>query len=463
VIVTAPPGTFDWAHRFVRVSVPLSLGVAFLVGWGFVHHRTMVELVAVLLTTAPLLFSARARILFLVFGALLIFQSAPELTPPKLYYLFGVAVAGAGALARKGQFRDDPLRRDFAPLFAITRAFALLAVVSLFVSFAYHIPHKVWLRDVSSYLLFAAAPLFAYDAYTAFGQRGLRRLIVVAGLAGSAAFAAHWLSSRHIASIPNAFGLPTFLLGAALFAYAMAFVLEGDRQRLRWLMLASAILAGLIATGTRSSLILLAIPIAIILGARRHFARRSVRFAIVIPAAALLVLLGVQFLIRYTSAHRDVLQERVQLLRHSGSSSDQSYVDRLAQTTAAWKVFKSSPLLGVAPGYSFTWFDPTGNEKSSTVIDTPVEYLAKFGVFGLWPVLVLAVSVKRGLGRLRKRTGGATIGQLAVIGLAGAFLIWWALGVPFDDKGFAIGFLLLLALALSEASVVSRSQMTPRT
>jgi O-antigen ligase len=411
-----------------------------------------------MLTTAPLLFSARARILFLVFGGLLIFQSAPELTPPKLYYLLGVTVAAAGALARRKQFRNDPLRRDFAPLFAASRAFAVLAVVSVFVSLAYDTPQKVWLRDASSYFLFAAAPLFAFDAYTAFGQRGLRRLIVVAGLAGSAAFAAHWLSSRHIVSISSAFGLPTFLLGAALFAYAMAVVLEGDRQRLRWLMLASAILAGLIATGTRSSLILLAVPIAIILGARRHFARRSVRFAIVIPAASLLVLIGVQFLIRYTSAHRDVLQERATLLRHTGSSSDQSYVDRLAQTTAAWKVFKDSPVLGVGPGHAFTWVDPTGLEKTVTVIDTPVEYLAKFGLLGLWPLVVLAVSVQRFLSRLRRRTGGRTIGQLAVVGLAGAFLSWWALGVPFDDKGFAIGFLLLLALALSEASVLSRSR-----
>jgi O-antigen ligase len=228
-------------------------------------------------------------------------------------------------------------------------------------------------------------------------------------------------------------------------------------------MLASAILAGLIATGTRSSLILLAVPIAIILGARRHFARRSIRFAIVIPAASLLVLLGVQFLIRFTSAHRDVLQQRAQLLSHTGTSSDQSYVDRLAQTSAAWKVFKRSPVLGVGPGYVFTWVDPTGLEKSVTVIDTPAEYLAKFGLLGLWPLFVLALSVARTLGRLRKRTGGRTIGQLAIVGLAGAFLSWWALGVPFDDKGFAIGFLLLFALALSEASSLSRPGMTSRT
>jgi hypothetical protein len=48
------------------------------------------------------------------------------------------------------------------------------------------------------------------------------------------------------------------------------------------------------------------------------------------------------------------------------------------------------------------------------------------------------------------------VGQLAIVGLAGAFVSWWALGVPFNDKEFATGFLLLLALALSEASTVSQ-------
>jgi hypothetical protein len=124
--------------------------------------------------------------------------------------------------------------------------------------------------------------------------------LVVAGVAGTAAFGAQWLSNSHIVEISNVFVLPTFLLGAALFAYAMAMVLEADRRRLPWLVRASAMMAGLLATGARASLILLAAPIAIILGARRHFARRSIRFAIVIPAASLLVVLGVQSLIRFT-------------------------------------------------------------------------------------------------------------------------------------------------------------------
>jgi O-antigen ligase len=408
--------------------------------------------VAALLTTLPLFFMPRTRIIFIVFGGWLIFQSSPNLTPSKLYFLVGAAVSVAGAVARRREFRHDPVQRDMAPLLVASRAFGVLIVASLVISLAYHTPHRLWLRDVSPYLLFVAAPVLAYDAYTAFSRRGLRRLLVVAGILGAAAFAAHWLSSRGIVHISGGFGLPTFMLGAALFSYAMAVVLERDHARLRWLLLASAILAGLIATGTRASLLLLASPLAMIVGARRHIARRSIRLAIVIPAVAIFVALGVQSLIRYTGAHRDVFQARLELLRHTGSSKDQSYSDRLAQTHAAWKLFKQSPLLGVGPGYQITWVDPTGLNRASAVIDSPVEYLAKFGLVGLWPLVILAWAVARTLSLLRRRTGERTIAQLAIIGYAGAFVAWWALGVPFDDKGLTIGFLLLLALALSEAS-----------
>ena len=454
--------SFSPAHVFVRAAFPLSCAAALLFAWGWVHHRTLVALVAALLTTAPLLFSARARIVFIVVGGLFVFQSSDQLSPPKLYFLMGAGVCVAGALRRYRRMAHDPARSDIEPLLVASRAFGLLILVSLFVAMAYGTPQKAWLRDAAPYLLFAVAPLIAYDAKTAWSHRALRRLLVFAGLLGTAAFAAQWLSNRKIVDTSN-FALPTFLLGAALFAYAMAIVLEGERQRLRWLVLASGILAGLLATGTRSSLILVAAPIAIIVGARRHFARRSIRFAIVIPAVALLVILGVQTLISVTGADRQAFASRIDLLRHTGTSSDQSYTDRLAQTQAAWDAFEDAPLLGVGPGHLFEWVDPSGNELSVTVVDSPVEYLAKFGLLGLWPLLVLAWAVGRTLRLLRVRAGERTVGQLAIVGLAGAFVCWWALGVPFNDKGFASGFVLLLALALSEASMLERASRSPRT
>ena len=450
-----PP--FDWAHVFVRASIPLACAAALLCGWAWVNHRTLVQLTAALLTTAPLLFSPRARIVFVVVGGLFIFQSSDQLSPAKLYFLIGTAMSVAGALRHYRRMKHDPARSDIAPLLAASRAFGLLIIVSLLVAIAYGTPQTAWLRDAAPYLLFAAAPLLAYDAQTAWSPRALRRLLVFAGIVGTLAFAAEWLSNRRIIELSYVFALPTFLLGAALFAYAMAVVLEEENRRLGWLVLASVILAALIATGTRATVILVAVPLAIIVGARRHVARRSIRFAIVIPAVALLVVLGVQALISFTGADRSALASRIELLRDTGTSSDQSYGDRLAQTRVAWDAFKDSPLLGVGPGHLFEWVDPAGFEHSVTVVDSPAEYLAKFGLLGLWPLVVLVWAVGRTLRLLRQRAGKRTISQLAIVGLGGAFVSWWALGVPFNDKGLASGFLLLLALALSEASMLRRA------
>jgi len=113
------------AALLVRVSVPLSIAVACLVGWEWIHHRTMVAIAVVLLTTVPLFFSPAFRVCFLVFGGFLVFHSSTELTPQKLYFLLGAGVAFAGAVASLARRRGDPVLSDVRPFFAAARAFAL--------------------------------------------------------------------------------------------------------------------------------------------------------------------------------------------------------------------------------------------------------------------------------------------------------------------------------------------------
>jgi O-antigen ligase len=459
VIGTLRP-SLSFSQLFVRAAVPLSILLALVVGWELVHHRRWVEITVALLSMIPLLFSSRVRLLFLVLGGLLVFHSSTQLTPQKLYFFVAASVAVAGALGRMRWYTGDPIRRDLRPMLVASRVFAVLILVSLITSIAFATPHKPWLRDVIPYLLMVSVPIIAFDAQTAYSTSALRRILVLAGLLGTAAFAAQWLSNRHILNI-SAFGLPTFFLGGALFSYAMAVVLEGERHRIRWLLVAAVILAALLATGTRSSLILLAAPIAIAFGARRHFTRRWVRLAVVLPAAALLVLAGIVAVVDLTGASRNVLQTRINLVGQTGGSSDQSYQSRLTQGRAGWDLFKRDPIFGVGPGYPVSWIAPDGTVQTAPAIDSPIEYLVKFGLFGLWALFVFVWAVWRTLAQLRRRTGGRTVSQLALIGFGGIFVVWWALGVPFDDKGFASGCILLLALALREASLFARRAEVP--
>lgn len=440
----------SWS-ALAAAAVPASVVAAVLAGRLVITHRHMAELAAALVLMLPLLLSPRVRTIFIVFGGMLVFQSSDALTARKLLFLLGAAVCVAGALANTWKRSRQPVAHDVAPLFAASRAYVLLVLASLPVSLAYGTPRKEWVRDASVYLLFAAAPVLAFDAQTGFSPRGLRRLLVAAGAAGTAAYAAQWLALRGIVHIPGSFGLPTFLLGGALFAYAIAVVLEGDRNRLRWLVVASAVLAAFTVTGTRSSLVFLAAPVAILIGSRRHAARRFLRLAIALPIAALLVGLSIQYFVHEAGAKSDVLTQRLQLLFHSGGANDGSYIDRRNEDLAAWKLFREHPVLGAGPGHPIPWINNGGTLVTKATVDSPLEYLAKFGLLGLWPLVVLAVSLGRVLRRLRRRTGERSIAQLALIGYAGIFVAWSVLSVAFDDKGFASGVLVLLAVALGEA------------
>lgn len=442
-------------NALAAAAVPASVAAALLAGRLFITHRRMVELAAALVLMLPLLLSPRIRTLFIVFGGMLVFQSSDALTTRKLLFLLGAGVCVAGALANTWKLGRQPAARDIAPLYGASRAYVVLVLASLPVSLAYGTPHKEWVRDASVYLLFAAAPILAFDAQTGFTPRGLRRLLVAAGIAGTAAYAAQWLSSRHILHVPGSFGLPTFLLGGALFAYAIAVVLEAERGRLRWLLVAAAVFAAYVVTGTRSSLVFLAAPVAILIGSRRHAARRFLRLAIAIPIAALLVGLSVHYFVREAGAKGDVLTQRLQLLFHSGGVQDGSYIDRRNEHLASWKLFREHPVLGAGPGHPIPWIDNSGTRVSTANVDSPIEYLAKFGLLGLWPLAVLVVATGRVLRRLRLRTGGRSIAQLALIGYVGIIVAWSALSVAFDDKGFASGVLVLLAVALGEAHATS--------
>jgi hypothetical protein len=85
-------------------------------------------------------------------------------------------------------------------------------------------------------------------------------------------------------------------------------------------------------------------------------------------------------------------------------------------------------------------------------VDSPVAFLADYGLVGLLVAVLLVggfVSVVR---RLRRRTGGRTTMQLALVGFGAIVLAFSVAVVPFEDKGLSAGLILLLSLAAREAA-----------
>jgi hypothetical protein len=430
------------------LAVPLALAA----GWLFTTHPRLIQLAALLVLAVPLVVSPRTRILFVIVGTLTIFGPA-ELTDAKLLFLFGATIAIAGAFIRSRSLVRTPAYADLRPLLRASAALLLVVAISLPVAHFNGVAEKEWLRDVAAYVLVAWAPLFALDAQAAFGTRALYRLIAAAGLIGATGFMTKWLVGREISSsISGEIVLSTFLLGAALFSVAMAMALDGERSRIVWLTLGAIVLAMMATTGTRSSLVYLAAPIVILIGTRRHLARRSLRLLVVVPIAGLLVGIGVYSLLRVVQADESVVTGRFELLFQSGDETDQSYVARRNQARGAWSEFRSAPLLGSGPGHKITWRDSRGGRVTSATSDTPVAFLADYGLAGAVAVAFLVAAFVSVARRIRRRAGGRTTVQLALIGFAAVVAGYGVLQVPFEDKGLSVGLLLLLAVATRDAS-----------
>ena len=125
-------------------------------------------------------------------------------------------------------------------------------------------------------------------------------------------------------------------------------------------------------------------------------------------------------------------------------------------------MFRSSPLTGAGPGAPIVWSNSFSEVQVSTVIDSPLSFLAKFGIIGLVAAVCLVAGFIRTLHALRRRTGTRTIPQLALIGFGAIAVAWSVLYNLYEDKGFAIGLMLLLALATrdaADAALESRSRL----
>ncbi len=435
---------------------------AFAVGLALVRVPVVAVLPAAAILALPLLVSAPVRIVFVVFGILLIFGTSEELTPGKFAYLAGFAAAGVGAFFNVQTLARTPAFAALKPLLHASIALVGLVLVSYPVAHFQGTPPRDWLRDSAPYVMAALAPLFALDAYSSMSKRALERVLLLAGLLGAFSFAATWMARRGIGTLGlEAIGLPTLLLGAALFAYAMSVIIQGGPRRGTWLAAGVLTFALLIASGTRTNVILLAAPFAIVLGARRELGRRSLRLAVALPVVIVLVAVATQSVLKVADADESIVRERIALLLKSGDKSDGSYIERVNSTRAALDSFRSSPIVGVGPGAPFIWEGADGTIFTTRSIDTPVLLVARFGLLGLaWAVLYFisyAVVIRR-LARIDPRP---TISRLALVGFGAILLANALLLVPFEDKGFTAATLLLFALALRESFEEPRLPAAP--
>jgi hypothetical protein len=420
------------------------------------------------------LLDGRVLVLVVVLGGLFILQGSNNLDAPKIVYLLlataAVAVALAGAPWRLSEARAAIAR----PWLIAAGAIVALLIVSLAVSLAHGTPFTSWLRDASPYALFAAAPILAFACARNASQRWLVAVLAVCGALASVSFAVEWIGRRQLAHLPiDRIALPSEALGAALLALATAVALAGVSRRTSWgwAAMAGVVLGLFFVTGSRSTLLLLAIPFGIALFAGQPWRSASrvllteVAIAIVVFVAAdagIAVANGTLSISLWSSTANptsstqspaapapDRLTQRVDQIGSliADPGSDPSFQARLEQTKVAWQAFISSPLIGVGPGCEFHWSTIAAGVRDSFTLDTPMVYLAKFGLLGLVPLALFAAAYLRLALELWRRQL-ARIEYLTVVGFAFVLAVVGIQGFPIEDKGASFALILVLALGV---------------
>jgi hypothetical protein len=435
------------------------------------------------------LLSGVGRVSIVVIGALAVLESSQDIGLLKIAFL-GVAVVLVLASALNVlRMRQSTVVSVARPWLIASAVLLALIVISLPVAVARGTSISAWLRDATAYGLFAAAPWLAIDLALSACRRAVLALTVFAGAAAAASYAVVWLEKRHIADLAvDRLALPSIILATALFAVALAISLSTVRYRYLWAAAASLTLGTLVVSGSRQSLVLLAVCPVLLLASWGSDRASPLRPRLLVATAPVLVALAIVGVtqIRLSSPQHQPgagttsanvpstaggpidgaaasatsasptpvptrnLTERYESIGSVLAGQDASFQERVSQSRAVWASFLDSPIVGGGLGVPIPWTDPAGvlHTDNAFTADSPILVLAKFGVLGLGLVVVL---VWAAAATIRRLSGGGVATReawLATIGLAFGILLLMPFAWQLEDKGSALATTLVLAFGL---------------
>lgn len=426
------------------------------------------------------------RACLVVFGGLLTLQSSDRIDVAKLAYLLVAGIAFAGCVIAVWRSRAEPQTVAMRPWLVGSAVILGIVALSLPVAIFQGSTISNWFRDAAAYALLAAAPWLAIDLARSASTRLILGVGLVASLLSLASFAVVWIQRRQLADLPiDRLAFPSMTLGAAAYCIAIAFAVRSHgRTRVAWILLSMVIVATFLLTGTRTSFVLLAAPLAVVLfdgWQRGRAALRSGALPVVAQFAAVAMVLfvslgGLQAGLGLTGAadpsvspgggppgpgaspgsggpaptppRRD-LEDRFTTLDDIASGRDESLRLRLEVTRLAWQVFMSSPLFGVGLGHEYTYQASPTRSYTLLTLDTPAVVFSKFGALGLLLIAALVAPAWLIARALFKRSGSSWR-LLTLIGYGAVLVALIPFGWPPDDKGTAFALVFLLALAASD-------------
>jgi hypothetical protein len=384
---------------------------------------------------------SEVRLIAVIVGALLVFQSTSDQL--KFAYL-GLAVLCVAVSFIALMAHPDPETAVFRPLLIASLVVSVYIGFSAFVAVSNGATLTNWFRDVLPYLLMALLPVVGLDASRSVRPSWMEALIGVLGVVAAIGVALDWLNRRGVSSLDiGRILLSTFSLVALSFALGITRAGLGPK-RLLWMIAVTVMAVAMLLSGSRTNLLLFVAIVAVAGSAK--YARVPIRrmvftgvWAIATTAVAVVVIGGV---VIHDPAF---LQGRVRstLLVLSGNAgADMSYVEREAAYSQAWSAFQLHPVLGTGPGHLY----PSGffGMDASNLI------LAKWGVAGTVVLLAFLITVVVCIRRSRTLVGPLPI-HTAAFGWGVVLVALLPFGPWIEDKGFSLAVTVLITAVAASA------------
>lgn len=403
---------------------------------------------------AVLPFSPGARLLAVVCGALLVFQT--ENMGAKFAYLGLLMLCLAVSLVHTVREDPDDISAAFKPLPVGAAAMSAALAWSLLISRDNGIPIGLWAQDTLTYVLPLVTPFIGYEVGRRLSARFLQHVTVVVGIIAAIGFATDWLSRRGAAVNLDRFVLASSVF--CIFAFAYLLTRAGTVRHWFWWFLGASVVAGaLVLTGTRTNVALLAAVFIGVLGSRDKL---RVPFGRLVGLAVLMGLAGM-YVIPWVAgrvlSNSQFLGARIEALLStltvSGLQSDQSFQVREAGYAAARARWEEHIWFGGGPGHIYP---SSGNFG----LDTPWLLLAKFGLLGSAAILFYLFSIWRSISRTAQTSNAA---RTASRGWVAAMVVLIPFGNWLEDKGAGLVLLLIVAFVVAHAREVDAHDKTPET
>lgn len=437
------------------LAVAIVVGVVVcssLAGVGAAANLKLAALPIAALLVVPLLASPKFRLVFVIFGGLATLQTSEGLTLPKIGYLVGVCLILGMAVHESNSRKIFRLEQEFKRVANTFRVFSIAVACSALVAAINGVTVGNILRDAAPYLLFAFTPILALHFYANMRPKVIQLIFILAGLLGSVSFAAEWLSRRNLIDMNiERFMLPSLLLPAAMFCYAVSAALLSRRNRALWTLLVTISGSLLLITGTRSALLLLTVVPFVALWTQGSKIKKIGKLIGLSCIGIVLVVSSTLLLANVIDVNVSRVTERFLSIGDAVQSpgSDYSYSERVIQTRIAWSAFVASPAFGSGLGQTFEWQSPWRASATSFNIDSPLVFPAKFGLLGVAAMTAIAIGLVAFMAKSKwdERLTVPHVASWAYLLFIGELMF---LISPFEDKGLSFGLLFLFTLLLAK-------------